>query len=267
MLWWGWTVALAGDGLTAQSVVASAPDAEALIAACQFGCDVSHEELAEAFVVSALAAALEGRRDAVAVANAQALAPTATLPWEMMLPEAAPVPERWVVEWIDERTAKPTLTPVPLTLPTVVRLGLAGLGPGDFAGGRMDLEVRGSVGRFGVLAELSGARLEAIVPGRPGLRLPRQHASATVGCPAGSTPRSALQRPAMRGITYRFDVGGPRNSDPSNGPFVLLWSTGDVWVGKPCSYLRTSCRSRSAWPDGFGTTSAARSITERPFRA
>lgn len=101
--------------------------AAALLARCQSlgpACAASPEELGEAFLVSALAAAvLRGDLDARSVANGRLLAPEAVESWFDVLPAAEGVPpDAWVVAYLAPPIAQDS---GPKTPNTVIRASVA----------------------------------------------------------------------------------------------------------------------------------------------
>lgn len=108
--------------LTADALVAANTDASLLIAKCESNgqaCGATKYQLAEAFVVRAVAASvLRGELDARAVANARHLDPNATKGWEALLPSVLDdQPLAWVAAYKEPLPASvtPSATLPPLS--------------------------------------------------------------------------------------------------------------------------------------------------------
>ncbi|MFT4622276.1 MAG: hypothetical protein ACI8PZ_000932 [Myxococcota bacterium] len=170
------TVALA-LALPVEGLESAAARAERVVEACASGdCGVTREQLAEAFVVQAAAAAVfRGELDATSVANAEHLDPAVITRWAAVLPSTiGAVPDPWVLDL--GQPAPPRVEPRPARPPGDVSRGLA-FQPGPTAVTAMSTVRAGSDG-WGWGWTWTGACLSA-TPSRCGsvLEAARGHAT------------------------------------------------------------------------------------------
>lgn len=154
-------IALTLSGLAAAAdtsdLASSERAAVALLDACRqrgHACGATREQLGEAFVVRALAAAvLRGELDPRAVADARVLAPEIVARWADQLPADPVEPDAWVVAFAAPTIAPPAPIPEPPRPPTPsdrASLRLAGLAASPV--GPTDVGTR-----HGAVGELRGA--------------------------------------------------------------------------------------------------------------
>lgn len=183
MLGFTWAVAVAAEPASPDWVAQAEDGARALIRSCRIRCPLQPSDLAQAFVVTAVAAALRGERDAQAVANALQLDPGAVERWHLMLPTPEGPAEPWVIAWSENRDPPPAKV-IPRerwNLDTVLRID-GGLTP-DLSGGSLGVELRGSVGFVGVRVESRYTRSVVVRRDLPDISFPDQEArmSMSVG--------------------------------------------------------------------------------------